>query len=973
MSIYQINSYEIIEEKDVNDLNSKGFLLKHKKSGAKVFILSNDDDNKVFYIGFRTPPHDDTGLPHILEHSVLCGSKKYPAKDPFVELVKGSLNTFLNAMTYPDKTVYPVASCNEKDFQNLINVYMDAVLFPNIYSKEEIFRQEGWNYNLESIEDKLEYNGVVYNEMKGAFSSPEGVLDREILHSLFPDTCYSFESGGNPANIPELKYSDFLGFHNKYYHPSNSYIYLYGNMDINEKLEWLDKEYLSHYDEMPIDSEIKKQEPFNSMKEARIEYPISATESEKDNTYLSYNTVIGTALDKNLYLAFQIIEYALISMPGAPLKKALIDAGIGKDILGSYDNGILQPFFSITAKNTDEDRKKEFVDIIKSTLKDIAIKGIDKDSLKAGLNSLEFKYREADFGSYPKGLMYGLQAFDSWLYDERNPFMHIEALNTFAFLKENINTDYFEKLVTDYLINNNHSSLLVLAPKQGLTTQIENDLELKLQNFKDSIPKEEVMQMVEKTKELQQYQDVPSTEEELEKIPLLERKDIKIDPEPFYNTEKQVKNVKVLHHDIFTNGIAYIEFVFKANDVPLDLLPYLGLIKSVLGYMDTTNYSYSELSNQININTGGISAGSSLYTDAIDHKKYLISADMKTKVLYDNINTAIELIKEILFSTSLDDDKRLYDIIAELKSRLQMGLNSGGHSAAALRAMSYYSETAYIRELINGIEFYKFIEKIEKNFDNEKQNLIYNIKRLLSFLLKSENLIVSVTCDDIGYEKLLNPLNHFIELLNNEPIDKLEPTFNLSQLNEGFKTSAQIQYVARTGNFIDEGFAYTGALKILRVIMNYDYLWQNVRVKGGAYGCMSNYTRSGDCYFVSYRDPNLSKTNEIYDGIAEYLRNFNSNERDMTKFIIGTISDLDVPLNPLGKGNRSLSAYFSNVTYEDLKEERTQIINANSQTIKELADIIDAVLKQKNICVIGNENKIEQEKFLFKNIRNLYD
>ncbi|MBQ4529882.1 MAG: insulinase family protein, partial [Lachnospiraceae bacterium] len=349
MAIKVLNAYEVIEEKRIGDLNSQGYLLKHKKSGARVMLLSNDDENKVFYIGFRTPPKDDTGLPHILEHSVLCGSKKFPAKDPFIELAKGSLNTFLNAMTYPDKTIYPIASCNDKDFQNLMHVYMDAVFYPNIYEKEEIFRQEGWHYDLESEEAELKYNGVVYNEMKGAFSSPEGVLDRVILNSLHPDTSYAFESGGDPASIPELKYSDFLGFHSKYYHPSNSYIYLYGDMDMEEKLKFLDEEYLSKYDVMDIDSEIKLQKPFEKPIEVYKKYSITNEETEEDNTYLSYNYSIGTSLDQKLYLAFQILEYALIAAPGAPLKKALLDAKIGKDIMGSYDNGVYQPLFSIVA------------------------------------------------------------------------------------------------------------------------------------------------------------------------------------------------------------------------------------------------------------------------------------------------------------------------------------------------------------------------------------------------------------------------------------------------------------------------------------------------------------------------------------------------------------------------------------------------------------------------------------------------
>ena len=416
MSVKDLSAYELVKEEDLKGIKSHGMLLKHKKSGARILLIENDDDNKVFNIGFRTPPSDSTGVPHIMEHSVLCGSKNFPAKDPFVELVKGSLNTFLNAMTYPDKTVYPVASQNDKDFFNLVHVYLDAVFYPNIYKKEEIFRQEGWSYHLEKPEGPLTYNGVVYNEMKGAFSSPDDVLERDIMNSLFPDITYGCESGGDPDNIPELSYEEFLEFHRTYYHPSNSYIYLYGDMDMEEKLRWLDEEYLCHYDKKDVNSEIHLQKPFDEVQEKTFEYSIASDESTEENTFLSYNKVIGTTLDRELYQAFEILDYALLSAPGAPLKRVLTDAGIGKDIMGSYDNGIYQPIFSVIAKNANVEQKEAFVKVIEDTLKDIVENGMDKKALEAGINYNEFRYREADFGGYPKGLMYGLQTMDSWLY-----------------------------------------------------------------------------------------------------------------------------------------------------------------------------------------------------------------------------------------------------------------------------------------------------------------------------------------------------------------------------------------------------------------------------------------------------------------------------------------------------------------------------------------------------------------------------
>ena len=535
MSIRDLKTYDLIKEEELKGIQSKGYLMRHKKSGARVLLIENDDENKVFSIGFRTPPSDSTGVPHIMEHSVLCGSKNFPAKDQFVELVKGSLNTFLNAMTYPDKTVYPVASCNDKDFQNLMHVYMDAVLYPNIYEHEETFRQEGWSYKLDSADDKLSYNGVVYNEMKGAFSSPEGVLDRVVLNTLFPDTSYANESGGDPEVIPELTYEQFLDFHRTYYHPSNSYIYLYGDMDMEEKLCWLDREYLCHYEKKVVDSEIHLQEAFSEMKELEMPYSIASDESEDENTYLSYNKVIGTSLDRELYLAFEILDYALLSAPGAPLKTALTDAGIGQDIMGSYDNGIYQPIFSVIAKNADADQKDKFIEVIENVLTDIVKNGMDQKALEAGINYHEFRYREADFGNYPKGLMYGLQIMDSWLYDDDKPFIHIEALDTFAFLKKQVGTRYYEDLIQKYLLDNTHGAIVIVKPEKGRTARMDAELDAKLQEYKASLGDEEIREMVSRTKKLEEYQSEPESEEALERIPVLNREDISREIDPIFN------------------------------------------------------------------------------------------------------------------------------------------------------------------------------------------------------------------------------------------------------------------------------------------------------------------------------------------------------------------------------------------------------------------------------------------------------
>ena len=532
--VENLSAYEVKDHRFIEEMNSEGIVLEHRKSGARLFLMSNDDDNKVFSIGFRTPPADSTGLPHILEHSVLEGSEKFPVKDPFVELVKGSLNTFLNAMTYPDKTVYPVASCNDKDFQNLMDVYLDGVFHPSIYKEPKIFKQEGWHYELPSEDEPLTVNGVVYNEMKGAFSSPESVLERFTSSVLFPDTPYSNESGGDPAVIPNLSYEQFIQFHKDYYHPANSYIYLYGDMDMEEKLLWLDKEYLSAYDknDYNLDSSIALQKPFSEPVEKETVYSVTANEGTEDNTYLSLNTVVGTDIDPVLYVAFQILDYTLISAPGAPLKQALIEAHIGQDIMGGYENGILQPYFSVVAKNANKEQKGEFLSVVKGTLRKLADQGIDKKSLLAGLNYYEFRYREADYGSAPKGLMYGLWSMDSWLYDA-DPMLHLQYQKTFDYLKKAAQEGYFEQLIKDYLLDNPHEAVVIVSPEIDLTAREDSELAERLESFKKSLSEEQIKALVKETAELKAYQEEPSAKEDLEKIPMLGREDIKRQSEPF--------------------------------------------------------------------------------------------------------------------------------------------------------------------------------------------------------------------------------------------------------------------------------------------------------------------------------------------------------------------------------------------------------------------------------------------------------
>ena len=971
MTIHDLAEYEILDEHRVEDVQSDGFILRHKKSGARIAILSNNDDNKVFYIGFRTPPEDETGVPHIIEHTTLCGSKKFPVKDPFIELAKGSLNTFLNAMTYPDKTVYPVASCNDQDFKNLMDVYLDAVFNPNITKYEEIFKQEGWHYELTGKDDELKINGVVYNEMKGAYSSPDEVLSSQIYRSLFPDNTYSKDSGGNPEYIPKLTYEAYLGFYHKYYHPSNSYIYLYGDMDVVERLEWLDKEYLSLYDYKKVNSEINKQPAFDEIKNVEAQYSITMDDTQENKTYLSYNRVVGDTLDEMLYQAFDVLDYALVSSPGAPVKQALIDAGIGDDVYGSYDAGILQPVFSFVAKNANASQADEFESIIENTLKEVVKTGINKEALLAGINSSEFKFREADFGQFPKGLLFGLNCLDSWLFDDMKPFIHLECLGTFAKLRKAVDTDYFEKLIQEYLLDNTHGSSVTVKPKRGLGNEREEALAKELSDYKASLSDEEIKKLIEDTEHLKKYQEEPSSDEDLRKLPMLTRADMKKNAMPFSNIEDELLDVKVVRHDIESNGIDYISFLFDAGDFAQSELGYLGFFTNALGLVSTEKYSYTDLANATNIYTGGISTGTASHPDIKDRNNFVFKFEVKLKVLEKNLDKALELMEQMLLSSDFTDTKRLGELVAQIKARLQANLSSSGHLVAAMRSMSSFSRYALYQDELKGIAFYRSICRIEKELSESPKSVSDKLAAIAKKLFARNRMLISFTGNNEAYGNAKPSLEKVIAGFNKMSAVGNQAEVHFNTAKEAFIDASQIQYVAKTGDFICEGYEYTGALRLLRIILSYDYLWINVRVKGGAYGCMNTFLRSGESYFVSYRDPNLSDTLDVYDRIPEYIKSFSPDERDMTKYIIGTFSALDTPMNPEAKGSRSLSAYLEGITYEQIQKERNEILNAQPEDIRRLADLVEAVLKKDSICVIGNENMIKESAGLFENVEKL--
>lgn len=971
MKLEDLKAYDLIEKQDLPEVKGTGYVLSHKKTKARVCVICNDDNNKVFTIGFRTPPEDDMGIPHIMEHSVLCGSKKFPVKDPFVELCKGSLNTFLNAMTYSDKTVYPVASLNKKDFHNLMHVYLDAVFYPNIYERDEILMQEGWHYELDEETGDLKYNGVVFNEMKGVFSSPEQQLFRVIEKSLHGHTAYSYESGGDPAYITDLDRETFLDFHRKYYHPSNSYIYLYGDMEAAEELEFIDREYLSSYEYQEIDSALTDEPEFLKPEHVREEYSLADAEEESDNTYLAYNVSVGKSTDKKLCMAFSVIEHALLEAPGAPLKTALIDAGIGLDVFSSYDDGIKQPTFSIIAKGANEDDKDEFIDIIDETLSEIVKNGINRRSFLAAINYFEFKHKESNFGRYPKGLMLGLNAFGSWLYDDGMALTGFSLNGIFDELKGDVEKGYFEGLIKDYIIENKNKTYVVLAPKKGLGRIIDERERAKLDKYKQTLTDKELEDIKRNTEELKKYQSEPSTQEELKTIPLLEIEDIDKKARTLNNQFSEIEMVKIVSHNIFTNGISYINMNFDIGDIDYDKYPYIALLAEIFKYVDTENYTYNELANEINLQTGGIGFDVTVSnTEEVD--KINVHFIVNAKMLDEKLDKAMELINEILFTSKLDDKKRLQEIIAETRVNLKNDLVASGHITAAGRALSYVSKLGVVKELVEGVDYYMFLEKLDKDFDSIYEELAADLKSVLGEVLRRGGLTISYTSDKAPEKMLKNSVTELSKRLSTRAKFDNPKVIKPKRKNEGFKTASQVQYVATAGNYKERGLEFKGDLYVLQSIFSYEYLWLNVRVKGGAYGCMCAFARSGNAYFTSYRDPNLMETYNIYKNAPEYVRTFDADDRDMTKYIIGAISRLDAPLSPSAEGAFSFAAYLMGITDEDLQKERDEVLLANVESIRALAPYVEAAVDGDIICAIGNEDKLSGASDNFETVESVF-
>lgn len=969
-----IPAYEKKQEQFLDDINSLGIVFSHKKTGARVCVISNDDPNKTFCATFRTPPENSTGVPHIIEHTVLCGSDEFPARDPFMQLAKGSLHTFLNAMTYPDKTLYPVASYNDKDFQNLMHVYLDAVFFPNLHKRKEIFMQEGWHYHLENAEDPIEINGVVYSEMKGAMSSPDSTVFDELTAALYPDGTYGVNSGGDPDVIPSLTYEYYTDFHRRYYHPSNSYIFLYGDMDVVEKLNWIDEHYLSRFERLDIDSSIRISEPFEKMRETVKKYSIAENDDEDGKTYLAFASSCDASLDREEREAWELISEVLLDMPGAPLKQALLDAGLGQDIYGGFENSLLTPAFLVIAKNAKKEDKHRFKDIIFETLEKIVKEGLNEKALLGAVNSAEYRWRESDYGGTSKGIYYVIDMLQTWLYDDDKVFDSLNKNSRYKHLRELIGTSYYTDLIRKRILANNHAVLLSLEPEKGLTEKKNAELAKKLADYKATLSKDEINAMVESTKKLIAYQTAETTEEELACIPSIERTDIKREAEPFSNIEFNLAGFPAVSHKYETNGITYLKLLFDVGPVPTEKLPYISFLASVLGQIDTAKHTATDLSSEIKIHTGDVSFGIANYKLYGQKDASRLVFCVNIKAFADKIPYALELASEIITSSNFDDTKRLREILGEDISSKQRQFIGRGNSVGIARIKSYYTRRGVIDEYLDGIDNYKFKKNIFDNYEECKSELCRNLRAAAGYIFNPAHMTVSIAADEAGVkaaEKALPVFAKEADALCHKDLG--EPSAIVPEKkNEAFMTPALIQFLVRGGNLFDAGYEFDGALCVVRTAANCDYLYNMIRLKGGAYGCGCDFAAdTGDVFFYSYRDPKLAETDDVYIKTPDFVENLNPDDAELTKYIIGTFSGIDTPKSISGKIGYSLSAYFTGRKYEDVQKIREQILDVTIEKMHSMSGLIKDVLSQDYKCCVGNAQKIKENSDMFFSAENI--
>ncbi|MBQ6262973.1 MAG: insulinase family protein [Clostridia bacterium] len=966
--------YEIKNKEYIDDINSTGYILRHKKSGARVAVIPNDDDNKLFCITFFTPPDNSKGTPHIIEHTVLQGSRKYPAREPFMQLVKGSLNTFLNAMTYPDKTMYPVASCNDVDFKNLMDVYLDAVFHPNLYNRREIFMQEGWHYETDQNGD-LSINGVVYSEMKGKSSSPDSNVFDEMLSALFPDNAYGFCSGGDPREIPDLSYEEYLDFHRKLYHPSNSFIMIYGNSDAEERLEYLDREYLSEYDTVPSIPGIPPQKEFGlgNPKNIEIPYPVGNDEDVQNKTYLAVAYRVGSVFDEVGSVAWNVLGDILVNDPESFIKRALSDAGIGQEIYGGYLDYIGEPVFAVVAKNTESARKEDFLRIINDTLVRLRKEGINKKTLSAILERTEFNFRESDYGSYPKGLHLFRLMLKGWLYGDNDPFKYVKILRILEKLKEKVNDGYFEELL-DSLISPSHSVVLTLIPEHGLASKEEDELNKKLIAYKDSLTESDYKKIEKEFNDLRDYQEAPETEEERNCIPVLPRGSIPVDPLPVSNVESTYNGVRTISHDIDTNGIVYVRFLFDVSDLSEEKLPYLDLLVELLGNCSAGSYETRDLIDEIRTATGGIDFDLTTLRKYRDPDAFSSYLTVSVRTLEEKTEAAFDLVRTILTETRLDNVQRIKEVLGETVSVKSYNAVYSGSEFAAMRSLGAFDPASVFNDMTEGIGSLRIQSALYSEFEKHSESIIRELKHLYEIVFDKNRAVISLAAPK-GSEKRVHKATDSVteKLDRGNTLVSNNPLFARGIHNEAFTSTSSVQYVSLCSDLglTDEKFRLITPL-ISRTVTN-EILYPEIRVKGGAYGAYCSVVPgTGKIVMCSYRDPGLLGTVNVFKSIYEKLKAAMPDDDKLWQLVIGTFSSSDRPLSAYQKACRSMNLLLSGKDISDIRREREAILSVTESEFRESVRCLEKVNLLSSVCVIGGENAINSSEPFFDSVNKLF-
>lgn len=962
------NGFKLEKKEFVQEMNCDVLQFKHTKSGARLLKVAANDDNKLFSITFFTTPNDDSGVPHILEHSVLNGSEHFPVKSPFDVLIKGSLNTFLNAMTGSDLTTYPVASMNEKDYFNLMHVYLDAVLFPNLRTDDRIMKQEGWHYELNDINEEVTIKGVVYNEMKGSFSSPTSELNYVNNKVLFPDNTYGVSSGGYPQAIPTLTQEKFVAFHQQYYHPSNSFILLYGDANLDKELAFIDSEYLSKFDDNGMKTTVEPQKPFEAKKELVATYNMPEGSATKDNTYLTYSVVTGSGTDAELSMGLELIADAMVNHETAPLRLALRNAGIGKDVY-AYASNNLQNVFQIMVINANPEDKDKFNEIVESTMAKVAAEGLDADAVEGLLNRKEFRLRE---GNTPhKGLMSLFSVINSMWYNAQDPIAGLRFEEPIAKIKEGIKGTLLQDIVKNNLIGNPHTLLTVMKPEVGKEAKIVAQTRKELAEYKKSLSKEQLEQLVADTKALVEYQKESDKPEDVAKVPMLQLADISPEVQYYQVEEKSIADVKTLHFPEYTNNIVYANLYFDLKAIPQEMIPYAELLSTIIGDMSTETYTYGELQNAMNKHTGGVYTSVSTRIENDNDSKLIPQFVITGKSTIDKCQKMIELTGEIVNKTKYSDIERLKELITRHQASVEMNVKNDGRGIATTRMMSYYSPSAMFNELTNGLEYYNFITGVKNKFETNSQEVIDNLNKVAQMIFTKKNLILGVTCSNENMATFNPAFTTFVSTLPEGDGKTYDWNFNYEVKNEGLMSASKVQYVIQGYNFKELGYEWNGKIRVLNQVLSREYLHNTVRVQGGAYGGYSSFSSSGNALFASYRDPNLKETLDNYAGAPEFLKKFDVDDVEMTRFIIGTISGMQGPTTPSSRGNMAIGNYFSKRTKAQMMADRKDVLSTTKEDIRSFEKMVSDILAKNVYCVFGSDAKIQDNKALFKNVYNV--